>query len=263
MAPTPFTSWQNVPLPSTIVAHGIGQPSSYDYDPATKQVSNVVPGGVAGGYSAEMAFDSGGALVGLKFATPTTALSFASNEIFILSTEMVGATSRTSNALLANPMTPGWNYQTFGVWETGLDTTTGSFGAMSVGTASPGLPAKDATFKGSAAGSWVNADGIGHVVLADLTVGLSGQTLTVNTANTRTSQDWQTFTLAPSLEMSGTLTVSGTNGFSGSLATQDLRLTGTSTGQFYGPNAEELGGLFFLQGAGETYSGAYGAKTVP
>jgi hypothetical protein len=41
-------------------------------------------------------------------------------------------------------------------------------------------------------------------------------------------------------------------------------LTGNSTGQFYGPNAEELGGVFLLQGSGvETYAGAYGAKQTP
>jgi hypothetical protein len=47
----------------------------------------------------------------------------------------------------------------------------------------------------------------------------------------------------------GTLTTSG-------------GLSGNSTGQFYGPNAEELGGVFFLKaGSGvESYRGAYGAK---
>jgi hypothetical protein len=38
-------------------------------------------------------------------------------------------------------------------------------------------------------------------------------------------------------------------------------MTGSSFGQFYGPNAEELGGVFRLEGAGEeTYIGGYGAK---
>ena len=38
-------------------------------------------------------------------------------------------------------------------------------------------------------------------------------------------------------------------------------MTGTSVGQFYGPAAEELGGVFSLRGTNslEHYSGAYGA----
>jgi hypothetical protein len=41
-----------------------------------------------------------------------------------------------------------------------------------------------------------------------------------------------------------TLTYAGTtNSFSGNLTTAS-GLTGNSTGQFYGPNAEELGGVF-------------------
>ncbi|HMM46394.1 MAG TPA: transferrin-binding protein-like solute binding protein [Thiobacillaceae bacterium] len=262
VATTSFTSWESVPLNSIVIANGLGQESTYDYDPVTKQVSNVVPGNVTGGYSAEMQFDAG-ALVGLKFITPSTSLSFASNQIFNVSPEVVGATTLTSNALLANPVTLGWNYQTFGVWETGLDMDTGRFGAMTVGAPSPGVPtAASATFAGRVAGSWVDTSGKGYAVLANLTVGWSGQSLTLNTTGTGISEDWSTFTPNGALDMSGTLSVAGTNGFSGTLTTTS-GLTGNSAGQFYGPNAEELGGVFFLQGAGQTYSGAYGAKIQP
>ncbi len=47
--------------------------------------------------------------------------------------------------------------------------------------------------------------------------------------------------------------------FSGNVSATGL--TGSSSGQFYGPNAEELGGVFALEGTGvETYIGGYGAK---
>lgn len=258
---TPFTSWSTVPPTSTVIVDGLGQQSTYDYDPGTKQVSNIVEGAVSGGYSAQLTFDAG-VLIGMKLVTPTAALSFASNEIFDLFPEVVGATNRTSNALLANPVALGWDYQTFGVWETGLDTDSGSFGAMSVGAASPGIPAGDATFVGRVAGSWVDATGKGHAVLANLEVGLSGQSLSLTTTGTRVSENWTTFSPNADLDMSGTLTITGTNGFTGTLTTTS-GLTGDSTGQFYGPNAEELGGVFFLEGGGETYSGAYGATSVP
>lgn len=38
-------------------------------------------------------------------------------------------------------------------------------------------------------------------------------------------------------------------------------MNGMSSGQFYGPNAQELGGAFSLSGPDlESYAGAYGAK---
>ena len=60
--------------------------------------------------------------------------------------------------------------------------------------------------------------------------------------------------------MAGTLNyAAGSNAFSGNVSATGL--TGSSSGQFYGPNAEELGGVFSLEGAGvETYIGGYGAK---
>ncbi len=265
---TPFASWSSVPATSTVVASGLGQQGTYDYDPATKRISNIVPpSSVSGNYSAEMTFD-GSVLTGLTLTTPTTSMSFASNEIASLSPQIIGASNFNSNALLANPSSAGWDYQTFGVWETGLDTNQGSFGAMSVGTPTAGsaIPSSgSATFVGSVAGSWVNTTGVGHAVLADLTVNadFANQSLSFLTANTRTSVDWKTFTANDGLTLSGTLKYSpGTNGFSGTL-TSTSGLTGNSTGQFYGPSAQELGGVFFLQGNGETYTGAYGAKQTP
>ncbi|HET9463099.1 MAG TPA: transferrin-binding protein-like solute binding protein, partial [Thiobacillus sp.] len=85
------------------------------------------------------------------------------------------------------------------------------------------------------------------------------RSLTFNTTNTQTSTNWAAFTAAPELNLTGTLTYApGTNSFAGTVTSATL--TGDSTGQFYGPNAEELGGVFFLKGAGvETYAGAYGA----
>ena len=136
-----------------------------------------------------------------------------------------------------------------------------SVGAPTAGTAIPG--SGTATFTGYATGSYVNAAGAGTTALAELTVGANFGTrsLTFATTNTRTSPDWVTFTPNGGLNLTGTLTyAAGTNSFTGPVSSVS-GLTGNSTGQFYGPNAEELGGVFFLKGAGvETYAGAYGAK---
>jgi hypothetical protein len=61
--------------------------------------------------------------------------------------------------------------------------------------------------------------------------------------------------------MTGTLTYSaGANQFTGNVATTG-GLTGTATGRFYGPTAQEIGGTFGIAGAGVTpYGGALGGK---
>lgn len=71
------------------------------------------------------------------------------------------------------------------------------------------------------------------------------------------------------LDASGSLLISGST-FSGSLSPTNLTpvtLSGNVTGQFYGPNAEEAGGIFELQGTDETvpytYIGAFGATSAP
>jgi hypothetical protein len=131
------------------------------------------------------------------------------------------------------------------------------------GTAIPG--SGSAIFTGYATGSYVSGvDGTGTTALAELTVGVNfvDRTLDFSTTNTQTSTDWVNVAFTPngSLDLTGELIyAAGTNSFSGPVISAG-GLAGTSTGQFYGPNAEELGGVFFLKGAGvETYAGAYGA----
>jgi hypothetical protein len=187
--------------------------------------------------------------------------------------QFVGGGSPTTGnaAILANPMNLGWEYQSFGVWETASPGGK-TFGAMSVGnSAGTAIPTTgNPTFTGYAAGTYVNTAGTGSTVLADLTVdaNFGTQTLVFSTTNTRTSTDWGQFDPAPDLNLTGTLIYApGTNSFTGTVSSAGL--TGESTGQFYGPNAEELGGVFFLDNktdptSVETYAGAYGAvQTAP
>jgi hypothetical protein len=244
---------------------GQGQEISYVYDPANKNITSIgTPTNTTGNYSTQLTFDAG-VLTGLTLTTPSRTMSFASYEIFNVSPEIFGASNTTSNALVANHISLGWDYQTFGVWETGLDTTQGTFGAFSVGvTAGTAIPTTgSATFTGKVAGSYVPATpGPGYAVLANLTVNANflNRSLVLHTTDTVTSPDWTTFTQNDGLNLSGNLSYSsGTNGFTGDLSTVS-GLTGQSSGQFYGPTAQELGGVFFLQGGGETYTGAYGAK---
>jgi hypothetical protein len=260
---TPLSSWTPT---STVIANGLGQEGSYTFDPTTKKISNIIapPPGVAN-YSTLLTFDVG-VLTGLTLTTPTKSLSFASYEIRNVSTEIIGAANSTSTTLLSDPMSHGWDYQSFGVWKPAW-ITQGTFGTFSVGapTAGSAIPGTgNANFTGKVIGSYVSGTGVGNAVLANLTVNVdfSSQSLAFNTTSTLTSLDWKTFTQNDGLNLSGNLSYSpGTNGFTGDLSTVS-GLAGQSSGQFYGPAAEELGGVFFLQGNGETYTGAYGAKDI-
>ncbi|MBW8306795.1 MAG: transferrin-binding protein-like solute binding protein [Thiobacillus sp.] len=280
LATTAFTKWSDVTPNVEYKADGLGQ--EVTGTASGGQFVAIEPSGVADGYSAYLTFDSALQLSQLKLTTPDPTLvvldKAAAGTTFAdvtfppeTSPQFVGARNSTDVAVMAKPIDLNWEWQTFGIWETDRDSLTSrKFGAMSVGaptigTAIPG--SGTATFAGYSAGSYVDTAGKGTTVFAALTVGANfgTQTLTFNTANTQTSSDWVTFTPNNDLNLNGTLTYApGTNRFTGSVNNPGSRLTGNSTGQFYGPNAEELGGVFLLQGSGvETYAGAYGAKQTP
>jgi hypothetical protein len=104
------------------------------------------------------------------------------------------------------------------------------------------------------------------------TTNFGTRSIAFSTTNTRTSADLSTSTSNANLNTSGTLTYdSGVNKFSGALTTVgggDARgttavtpMTGTATGKFYGPTAQEIGGTFAVSGGGTTgYLGAFGGK---
>lgn len=276
LATTAFTKWSDVQPDVNYKADGLGQ--EVTGTAVGGQFIAIDPSGVTDGYSAILTFDSALELTRLALTTPDPTLvvldkadagtTFADLTLTPgTSPQFVGARNSTSVAVMAKPIDLLWDYQTFGIWETGRDSPTSrKFGAMSVGaptigTAIPG--SGTATFTGYATGSYVNATGTGTTVFADLTVvaNFGTQSLAFNTDNTQTSSNWVDFASNPDLNLNGTLTyAAGTNRFTGSVNSVG-GLTGNSTGQFYGPNAEELGGVFLLQGSGvETYAGAYGAK---
>lgn len=113
-------------------------------------------------------------------------------------------------------------------------------------------------------GIYVDATGNDFVATSALTVSadFSARTLGFSSTGTVKSPDLSTTSAASNLNLTGTLAyAAGTNSFAGTL-TNGSTLSGTSTGRFYGPNAEELGGAFILKASSgiETYGGAYGAK---
>jgi len=174
--------------------------------------------------------------------------------------------------LVANPYALGWDYQSFGVWnrvEYGAPDAIGaeSFGAVTPASAVPS--SGYGYFTGKLAGMYVSPQGLASMAAGNVVVSadFSARSLTFATTDITTSQDLRTATLATNLNLSGTLTYSPvSNKFSGTLTnangTFSGTLSGTTEGRFYGPAAQELGGVFAVKSPTtvETFTGAYGAK---
>jgi C-lobe and N-lobe beta barrels of Tf-binding protein B len=169
--------------------------------------------------------------------------------------------------LIANSATLRWNYQSFGVWNEGGNEG-GLIYSRSIGTATPAsavLASGSATFTGKLGGLYISPVGEGSVAAANLTVNadFSSRTLGFASSGTTLSRDVAAATPAPNLNLSGTLSYApGSNAFSGTLTNAGGTMSGASNGQFYGPAANELGGVFAVKSATtvETFTGAYGAK---
>lgn len=172
-----------------------------------------------------------------------------------------------SYGLIANPRDLGWDYQSFGVWRTSNAAgnwikaiSVGENGAVSVAPLSGA-----ATFTGKLGGLYISPAGQGSVAASDLTVNanFSTRSLSFVSTNTITTIRQSSATAAPQLNLSGTLTYSpGSSAFTGTLTNAGGTMSGTSNGQFYGPTAQELGGVFAVKSPTtvETFVGAYGAK---
>jgi len=169
--------------------------------------------------------------------------------------------------LIANPYVLGWDYQSFDAWDDqGFDS--GLMDAQTFGAATPAsaVPLSgSAEFTGKLGGLYVSAAGDGSLAAADLTVNadFSARSLSLTSSGTIITRDFTAATTAPNLDLRGTLTYApGRNAFSGTLTNAGGTMSGPSQGQFYGPAAEELGGVFVVKSAStvETFTGAYGAK---
>ena len=169
--------------------------------------------------------------------------------------------------LIANPYVLGWDYQSFDAWDD-QGTEIGIMYAQTFGAATPAsaVPLSgSAEFTGKLGGVYVSAAGDGSMAAADLTVNadFSARSLSLTSSGTIITRDFTAATTASNLDLRGTLTYApGRNAFGGTLTNAGGTMSGPSQGQFYGPAAEELGGVFVVKSSTtvETFTGAYGAK---
>ncbi len=264
-----------MPKPGTSNLPGITTEASYTAPaPLFNLTSHSAP--TQGTGTVTLTVDANGNVTALTVSGNQSSATFnAANGSTFGTLSVIGAPNATTFqssdqkniAIGANYTALGYNYQSFGVWTTGIGTGSGNIGAISAGAATQNaaLPTTGtATFNGSAGGVYVDPAGQGFLAAANSTLTTNFGTHSVNYSTTGSAAVNPTNGAAlqnPAiLNMQGTLTyAAGSNNFSGPVTTSALN--GNVKGQFYGPTANEAGGTFALTGSGvQAYVGAFGAK---
>jgi hypothetical protein len=261
----PFTSFAAVQPNQTVVMTGVSQAVSGTESSGTV-TSATVSSPDASATSARLTYDTANAVSAMAINAPQFNATFTRDAgTLTCSTGSCRGDTATADAVVGNGPAMGWNYQTFGVWgsNSGANFTAGagSFGSATPGNAVPTIGS--ATFTGVAMGFYVDMAGATHATSADMAanVTFSSRSIAFSTSNTLTSRSGIQ-NVAGGLNMTGSLAYSGgSSQFSGNVATANGLLVGTATGRFYGPNAEEIGGVYGLTSSGVSRMvGGFGGK---
>lgn len=270
-----FTSFTAMPKPGTSNLSGITTEASYTSTPPLYNLTgHSAP--TQGTGTVTLTVDASGNITALSLSGSQSSATFnAANGSTFGTLAAIGAPNATAVqsgdgkniAIGANYTALGYNYQTFGIWATGIAGGSGFIGAVSAGAATQNsaLPATGtATFNGTAGGVYVDTAGQGFLAASNSTLTTNFGTNSINysttgsaAVNPTTGSSLQNPSI---LNMQGTLTyTAGSNNFSGPVSTSALN--GNAQGRFYGPTASEAGGTFALTGSGvQAYIGAFGAK---
>ena len=150
----------------------------------------------------------------------------------------------------ANPLGFDFEYQTFGVWNSSYTGSAGEVvtaGAFSTGarTEFNKIPTSgNYVFMGEYAGYYTTGSNVYQVYgWLDLAVDFGAKTVALDGYDAELyNVNTDTWTSTSSLDMVGNLKYTDANNFSGPI-TFGTSLTGTAEGSFYGPSANEAGGL--------------------
>ncbi len=267
--PTGFTSWSAVPAPGSTVVNGVSQ--EVTFTASSTAVTSVSPYSAVLPTTYTVKLDASRQFTDITInnANRTIMFSKSAGDTFgyVAGTSLllVQNPSGSNYAIAVDPSVEGWNYQSFGVWVTGAGTGNGSAGSVSVGsqTAGSSIPAAGtATFTGKLGGTYLDPAGIDHLEGANMTISadFGARSLALTSSGT---QDIQTGAAMTGLDLTGTLSYGAQNNLiTGSLTSANGRLTGPATGYFYGPAAQEIGGIFALSAASglERFGGGFGGR---
>jgi hypothetical protein len=165
-----------------------------------------------------------------------------------------------------------FNYQSYGAWaRTNIDDVLTR--AMSTGPATPGnaIPTTGtATYTGIARGFyWVNGNAQRWPTTANMNAQVDFSQREVGFATSNTTIGASTSGMdpvgpAPNFDLSGTLRYgAGNNDIRGTVTTRDNGMSGNAMARFYGPQAQEIGGVYRVDRAipgGSGMTGGFGGK---
>ena len=268
----PFTSFSAVQSGQPVQATGMSQTVSATTNPVSIPVnvtSTTVNAVDTASSSAQLTYGTLPSMTAFSLSAPQSSVSFSGMNIQCTpGTGVCGGSSPTTVAVVINPLDPpnptlAWNYQSFGYWLTFPSASNALAGAISFGNVTPvaGIPASGtATYTGLSSGGYVDQTGAVFVHAAQMqstvdfgparSVAFSTSNTTISPVNTTTP------TAFPALNLTGNLTIPlGVNQFTGAVTAPGgivngvvtPAMTGTATGRFYGPTAQEIGGVFSLK----------------
>lgn len=223
-------------------------------------------------------------------ATPTTTtysnfIDYVdTNGDVVVVTASSTTTDETRGLLIVDPYGSLFEYQSFGAWETIHEDYSGTktvrIGLMSGGYITPvdDIPLDGtAAFDGFMVGYYVEPDGTPYVIVAltDIDVNFATDNMNFRTTQTQVIDIDSVLYDATDLNLAGTLnlyTVGEVRGqyIQGGISTTrgSNELTGMVDGYFYGPNAEEMGGLVYavadtgIESIDASFGASRGAITI-
>jgi C-lobe and N-lobe beta barrels of Tf-binding protein B len=209
-----------------------------------------------------------GKVIGMSLLAPASSAVFAPGTANCRPLGACAAGDTEKTGVVLNPSALGWDYQTFGVWA--INGAPLQVGAISAGAVTPATAVPtvgSATFTGHAGGFYF--DGTGGRLTTDAQMSaltnFSNRSIQFSTTGTMvsTAANPPATTARPELNLSGNLSYApGSSQFSGNVSTANNALSGNASGRFYGPNAQEIGGVYGLSApsGGARMIGGFGGK---
>jgi hypothetical protein len=264
----PFFSFLGAAPNETVNMPGVSQTGSGTITGVTVDSFSLNPAVDQANSTMRLTYDGNRNLSGISISTPQSSVSFGPGDIACSSFGACSAANATASAVVMDPTDLGWNYQSFGVWQRNLTATTFQAGALSAGAVTPSvaLPTglTNALFTGRADGFFISDTGALFTTRAEMNAitHFGDREIPFSTTSTFLT-DPSTLGLptpAPGLNLTGLWSYGlGTSQFSGDVDAVN-GMTGTASGRFYGPAAEEIGGVYSLTGGGATLLGGFGGK---
>jgi len=263
------TKWSDVSNDgNTVTAQGFTSEATFVYNTSTAAAPVIDTTG-----EVKINYDSSGNISSLSIINDHVGLTWTDGfKTNIRGRSLTVTDGDEANGMIYNPEgVRSWDYQTMATWVlTDESRGTGRMGAISVGNHNAvSIPTtSSATFNGKAEGIYLDNAHNFHGVSADvvLSANFASRVVSFATSNSKIYDlDYQIADQSKSdLDLTGTFSYSSADN---NLTASSLTSTtsswagGTSSAKFYGPNAEEIGGVFSIRGPGkEAYEGAFGAK---